>query len=158
MASSAVSSVLSLRDATGNRAETRTGAKIYYGDAASFHGWEFRTRPYTAGKSGDQFIEAMSEVCDGLRGDAVIAAQEAGFDNLCEMFDGRQRGIQSLISDTCEKRFLPRLDTSPKDYSASTVVQKDSYPCKMEKVWNSMSRSDDVAGHPDSDGLSNSSQ
>ena len=27
----------------------------------------------------------MSEVCAGLRGDAGIAAQEAGFDNLCEV-------------------------------------------------------------------------
>ena len=37
MASSAVSSVLYLRDAAGNHAETRSGAYIYYGDAASFH-------------------------------------------------------------------------------------------------------------------------
>ena len=44
MASSAVSSVLCLRDAAGNYAETRTGACIYYGDAARFHEWEFRTR------------------------------------------------------------------------------------------------------------------
>ena len=44
MTPSAVSSVLYLRDATGNHAETRTGAYIYYGDAASFHEWEFRTR------------------------------------------------------------------------------------------------------------------
>ena len=42
MASSAVSSVLYLRDAAGNHAETRSGAYIYY--AASFLEWEFCTR------------------------------------------------------------------------------------------------------------------
>ena len=66
MASSAVSSVLYLRDAVGNHAETRVGAYIYCGDAASFHEWEFRTRLHIAGKFCDQYIEAMSKVCDGL--------------------------------------------------------------------------------------------
>ena len=97
MASSAVSSVLYLRDAAGNHAETRTGAYIYYGDAASFHELEFRTRQRIAGTSGDQHIEAMSKVCDRLRGDAFVAAQEVGFDNLCEIFDGGPRGIDTLI-------------------------------------------------------------
>ena len=41
---------------------------------------------YIAGKSGDQCIEAMSEVCGGLRGDAFVVAQEAGFHNLCENY------------------------------------------------------------------------
>ena len=44
MASSAVCSVLNLRDAGGNDAETRAGAYIYYADAASFHEWVLRTR------------------------------------------------------------------------------------------------------------------
>ena len=74
MDSSAVSSVLYLRNAAGNHAETRSGAYIYYGDATSFHKWEFRTRLRIAGKTGDQYIEAMSKVCDGLRGDASLAA------------------------------------------------------------------------------------
>ena len=76
-----------------NHAEKRTGTYIYYGDAASVHEWEFRTRLRIAGKSGDQCIEAMSKVCDGLRGDAFVAAQEVGFDNLCEIIDGRPCGI-----------------------------------------------------------------
>ena len=84
------------------RLETRlklsTGACIYYGDAASFHEWEFRTRPHIACKTGDQYIEAMSKVCDGLRCDAFVAAQEVGLDNLCEIIDGRQSGINKLIS------------------------------------------------------------
>ena len=87
MASSAVSSVLYLRDAAGNHAETRTGAYIYFGDAASFHEWQFRTRLRIAGKTGDQHIEAMSKVCDGLRSEAFVAAQEVGFDHLCEIVD-----------------------------------------------------------------------
>ena len=85
------------RDAAGNHAETCTGAYIYYGGAASFHGCEFRTRLRTAGKNGGHCIEAMSKVCDGLRGDAFVAAQEVGFDNLCEIVDGRPRGIDTLI-------------------------------------------------------------
>ena len=88
MASSAVSSVLYLRAATGNRAETRTGA------SKKFPRMEFRTRLRIAGKSGDQHIEAMSKV----RGDAIIAAQEAGFDSLCGMVGGRPCDIDTLIS------------------------------------------------------------
>ena len=88
--------MLYLRDAAGNHAETRAGAYVYYGDAASFHECEFRTRRRIAGKLGDQYIEAMSEVCDGLRGDAFVAAQ-VGFDHLCEIVDGVSRGIDTLI-------------------------------------------------------------
>ena len=47
----------------------------------------------------------MSKVCDELRGDAVIAAQEAGFDNLREIIDGRPCGIEALISDMRETIF-----------------------------------------------------
>ena len=100
LASSAGSSVLYLRDAAENYAETRTGAHIYSGDAASFHEWEFRPRLRIPGKTGDQCIEAMSKVCDGLRGDAFPAAQEVGFDNLCESTDGRPCGIDTLIHQT----------------------------------------------------------
>ena len=67
------------------------------GVAASFQEWEFRTRLRIFGKTGDQYIEAMSKVCDGLRGDAFVAAQEVGFDDLCEIVDGRPRGIDTLI-------------------------------------------------------------
>ena len=99
MASSAVSSVLYMRDEAGNHAETRCRRLyIYYGDAASFHEWEFRTRLRIAGKSGDQCIEVMSKVCDGLRGDAFVAAQGAVFVYLCESIDGRPCGIDTLIN------------------------------------------------------------
>ena len=62
-----------------------------------FHECEFRTRLRIAGKNGDQHVEAMSKVFDGLRGDAFVAAEEVGFDNLCEIVDGRPRGIETLI-------------------------------------------------------------
>ena len=39
----------------------------------------------------------MSKVCDGLRGDAFVAAHEVGFDNLCEIVDGIPQGIDTLI-------------------------------------------------------------
>ena len=42
--------------------------------------------------------KAMSKVCDGLRGDAFVAAQEFGFDHLCEIIDGRPCGIDTLIN------------------------------------------------------------
>ena len=107
MASSAVSSVLYLHDAAGKHAETRPSAYIYYGDAASFHRWEFRTRLCIGGITGDQYIEAMSKVCDGLRGVAFVAAQEVGFDNLCEIVDGTPRGIDMLINHV--RRMIFRL-------------------------------------------------
>ena len=49
-------------------------------------------------KTRDQFIEAVSKVCDGLLGDAFVATQEVGLDNLCEIVDGRPRGIDTLIN------------------------------------------------------------
>ena len=85
-----------------NHAETRRGAYIDYGDAVSFHEWEFRSHLRIAGKSGDQYIEAMSKVCDGLRGDAFVAAQEVGSDILCEVIDGRPCGIDTLINHVRE--------------------------------------------------------
>ena len=84
-----------MRDEAGNHAETRTGAHVYHGHATSFHEQEFRRRVRIEGKSGDQYIEAMSEVCNGLRGDDFVAAQEVGFDSLCENFDGRPCGIDT---------------------------------------------------------------
>ena len=43
-------------------------------------------------------LKRCLKVCDGLRGDAFVAAQEVGFDNLCEIIDGRPCGIDSLIN------------------------------------------------------------
>ena len=125
MASSAVSSVLYMRDEAGNHAETRTGAKIYCGDAASFHEWDFRTRLRIAGKSCDQHIELMSKVCDGLRGDAFVAAQEVGFDCLCGMVDGRPCGVDTLRV----QRILPTVLSSRR-----TSVQTKWRKCETARL------------------------
>ena len=73
---------------------------IYNGDAASFHEWACRTRLRIAGESGDQYVEAVSKVCDGLRVEAFVAAQEVGFDNLCEIVDGIPQGVDTLVQHT----------------------------------------------------------
>ena len=58
----------------------------------------FRTRLYIAGKTGDQYIEANCQKsvmdCD----DAFVAAQEVGFDNLCEIIDLGPCGVDTLIN------------------------------------------------------------
>ena len=38
----------------------------------------------------------MSKICGGLRGDAFVAAQEVGFDHLCEIVDEIPQGIDTL--------------------------------------------------------------
>ena len=40
----------------------------------------------------------MSKVSDGLRGDAIVAAQEVDFNSLCEIVDGTPRDIDTLIN------------------------------------------------------------
>ena len=82
MASSAVCLVLYLRDAAGNHAETPPRSWCIY---------PLCTPLRIAKKTRDQYIEAMSKVCDGLRGDAFVTAQEVGFDNLCEIVDASTR-------------------------------------------------------------------
>ena len=136
MASSAVSSVFYSRDATGNHTETPTGAKNYYGDSASFHEWECHTRLRIAGKTGHQKNEALSKVCDGVRGDAFVAAQEVGFDNLCEIVDGRSCGIDTLDIQHMRGMVFPfDLNMDPEELcSASTAVLDDPCPDKMERV------------------------
>ena len=81
--------------------ETKSGSYIYYGDAASFHEWEFRTRLRVKGKKEEYYAEAMSKVVDGLRGDAFVIAQQVGLENLWqsgsppEDEDGKDNGPTS---------------------------------------------------------------
>ena len=89
-----------------------------------------RARLRIAGKTGDQYIEAMSKVCDGLRGDAFVAAQEVGFDNLCEIVAGIPPGIDTLINHMRGMVFFQ----IPKNYSDRSVVAEDPCPDKMEKI------------------------
>ena len=154
MASSAVSSALDVHNEVGNQAEISTGACIYYGDAASFHEREFRTRPHIACKTFDQYIEAMSKVCDGLRGDAFVAAQEVGLDNLCEIIDGRQSGINKLISHMREMA-LPFTEHESKELfhqycrpggplSRQSGESMKQYVSRRRRCWTLLTRMDPV--------------
>ena len=83
-----------------------------------------------AGKTGDQYIEALSKVCDGLR----VAAQEVDFDDLFEILEGRPRGIDTLINHMQGMVFSLTEHESKDYFSASLVVLEDPCPDKMESV------------------------
>ena len=106
--SSAVSSVLYTSHTT-TFAETKTGSYVYYGDAASFHEWEFRTRMRMSGAGEDKYAEMMSKVVEGLRGDAFIIAQQIGFEKLKQGGDDELQikpGVDQLI-DAMKKSVFP---------------------------------------------------
>ena len=77
--SSAVSSLLYHRGGQPDHQETKSGSYIYRGDAASFHEWQFRTCMKVAGADNDNYARVMSQVVEGLRGDAFIVAKTIGF-------------------------------------------------------------------------------
>ena len=81
--SSAVASVLYSRGGD-NHSVTKSGSYVYYGDAANYHEWEFRTRLRVRSSSyeEDKYAEVMSKVVDGLRGDAFIIAKEVGLEKI----------------------------------------------------------------------------
>ena len=91
MTSSTVSPVLHMCNETGNHAETRSGAYLPWRRIAD--------------KTGDQYNDVMSKVCDGLRGDAFVAVQEVGMDNLCQVIDGRPSGMNTLINQKTRNGF-----------------------------------------------------
>ena len=65
--------------------------------AASFHEWELRTRVRIAVKP----VINTPKRCPKSLADCVVThsswQKEVGFDNLCEIVDGRPRGIDTLI-------------------------------------------------------------
>ena len=65
--SSAVASVLFTRGGEGHQV-TKSGSYIYWGDAANFHEWVFRTelRARAAGTDPTKYAEVMSRIVDGL--------------------------------------------------------------------------------------------
>ena len=142
MASSAVSLVLYLRDAAGNHAETRTGAHIYYGDAASFHEWEFRTRLRAMLVKLVIDTLKMSKVCDAVRGDIFVAAQEVGFDNLVEIIDGRPCGIDTLINHVWEMVFPCPKNCS--DMSRQNGESMKQYVSRRRRCWTLLTPMDPV--------------
>ena len=83
--SSAVSSVAYTRPGDGKIATTKSGAYIYDGDPSKFYDWEFRTRLKVkkAGSDFEKYAGVMSEVVEGLQGDAFIVAKEMGTEVFC---------------------------------------------------------------------------
>ena len=126
--------------------KTRSGAYIYHGDAASFYEWEFRTRLRVAGEIDDQYIEAMSKVWDGLRGDALVAAREVGFDNLCEIADGRPRGIDTLIHHTRGTVF-PLIEHESKELLQPILSSWKTLVQTKWREYETVRLDDDVVGH-----------
>ena len=84
--SSAVASVLFTRGGEGHQV-TKSGSYIYWGDAAHFHEWVFRTelRARAAGVDPTKYAEVMSKIVDGLRGEAFIAAKDIGVERLWQI-------------------------------------------------------------------------
>ena len=101
--SSAVASVLYTRGADNSYATTKSGSYVYFGDAANYHEWEFRTRlrVKASGQEEERYAEAMSKVVDGLRGDAFIIAKEVGLDKIWDpgsALIGIEPGVDVLIT------------------------------------------------------------
>ena len=128
MVSSAVSSVLYLRDMVGEHT-----ACIHNGDAASVHEWECRTSLRSAGEASDHYTEEVSTECERLRGDVFVAAQVAGFDSIYEIADGTPRSIDTLI---WHMRFFvfPITEHESKEFVSSTVVREDRCQDNKEQV------------------------
>ena len=81
--SSVVASLLFRKDERlGYRAETRNGAYVYSGSPADFHEWMFRTRMQVQGRTDQQYLTAMAHIIEGLKGDAILVAQEIGMAKL----------------------------------------------------------------------------
>ena len=99
--SSAVTTVLFSRGNDTLHQETKQGSYIYSGEAGKFHEWEFRTRLRSRGKRGDFYIDAVSRITEGLRGDAFIVAQEVGLENLWH--EGRA-AIEGDLETDAEER------------------------------------------------------
>ena len=89
--SSAVSSVLYHKNTDSIIKETKGGAFIYFGDAHSYHEWEFRTRLRLTVRDPEFYPDAVSKVVEGLRGNAFTVAQEMGFEMLTKPIDYETR-------------------------------------------------------------------
>ena len=99
--SSAVTAVLFSRGNDTLHQETKQGSYIYSGEAGKFHEWEFRTRLRSKGKRGDFYVDSVSRITEGLRGDAFIVAQEVGLENLWN--EGRA-AVEGDLENYAEER------------------------------------------------------
>ena len=101
MASFSISSVLFSASNATDYKETKAGTYVYKGDGVNFYEWEFRTKLRIAGKTGEHYVDAVSKIVDGLRGDAFVVAQEVGLESLHE-----HDGIQ-LLTQKMREMVLP---------------------------------------------------
>ena len=75
----------------------------------------------------------MSKVCDGLRGDALVAAQEVGLDSLCNIVDGTPRGIETLIQHVRGMVF-PQTEHVSTEFFRQYCRTEDHCPDRTEKA------------------------
>ena len=133
--SSAVTAVLFSRGNDTLHQETKQGSYIYSGEAGKFHEWEFRTRLRSRGKRGDFYIDAVSRITEGLRGDAFIVAQEVGLEQLIMASRTRsssrhvrdrspgQSAIRNRVINRCDARARISPDNSRSKRTIPTVYQ-----------------------------------
>ena len=118
--SSAVASVLFSRG-SDTCDTTKSGSYIYDGSPSNYHEWEFRTRlrVRAAGtKDEEKYAEAMSNVVDGLRGDACIVAKECGLSRLWYVGD---TSLDSLDNDPAKPGVAVLIDAIKKEVFPQTT-------------------------------------
>ena len=114
--SSVVASLLFRKDERlGYRAETRNGSYIYGGSPANFHEWVFRTRMQVQGRTDQQYLTAMTNVIQGLKGDAVLVAQEIGLDKLNAEGDSLVNSGLELLIREMKAAVFPQTQNEAKD-------------------------------------------
>ena len=74
--------------------ETRKGVAVYDGSPVRFYDWQFATQMKAKTMTKEKEAETVSQIIDGLRGDALQCAKRIGVDELCE-----PGGIQKLIDE-----------------------------------------------------------
>ena len=102
MASFSVSSVLFSASAERHYKETKQGTYVYKGDGLNYYEWEFRTELRVANKTGEHCTDAVSNIVNGIRGDAFVVAQEVGLESLFE-----PDGVDTLTRMMREMVFPP---------------------------------------------------
>ena len=144
--SSAVTSVLYNTHAGDTTRETKSGSYIYYGDAASYHEWEFGTLLRTKGKKGDAYVDAVSKIVDGLRSDAFVVSREVGLDVLWNVGSETEKsGIELLVQamkaavfplTTHEAKELFRQYCKPSgSLSRQTGESMSQYVSRRKRCW-----------------------
>merc|ERR1712146_643863 len=97
---------------------TRDGMPIYDGTASEFHDWMFRTEVKWAAADKKDKPAVMSNIFEGLRGDAQNIAKDIGVTDLLAD-DGYQKLIEAL-----------RKNIFPKKLAEAKVLYKHGHKTK----------------------------